>query len=485
MFILKSGRLGRYKGQEFKGNLLKGESFEEYTTLSKGSLRRETIKVLETSDVMALGAEDIESALGRSLPLIILRNEAKTALRSAQVFDKLNEEFIDKIIDCFRLKKVSAGETIIKRDDPCRKMLFFVAEGNYTISEAGRRAKLYGETAFDSANARYSFDIKMRENGKVAWTSLEDVLMAFGCSLKEAEQKSEAITEALALEKNKRSDLHNICKDLELKDYTVLKKLGEGQFGNVLLVTDPSKKHAFAMKAIAKEEILKDKLEKHVQWEKEAMQAISSPFIMEFVRSYKDEHNIYFLTEFINGMELFDAIRVIGMLSAQQCMLYGAQLLHIIESMHDKGIIYRDLKPENVMVCKDGYLKLIDLGTCKQLKSNEKTFTMIGTPNYMAPETLSGKGYSFSADLWSLGIVLYEFMAGFVPYGEDADNPLEIYQEMLSKPLAFPKHMSCPQMNSFIEILLNRNPDARLTGGSFATLKNHPFFSKIEWVVVC
>ena len=100
------------------------------------------------------------------------------------------------------------------------------------------------------------------------------------------------------------------------------------------------------------------------------MESISSPFVMEFVRSYKDDHNIYFLTEFINGMELFDAIRVIGMLDANQCMLYGAQLLHIIESMHDNGIIYRDLKPENVMVCKDGYLKLIDLGTCKQLARN-------------------------------------------------------------------------------------------------------------------
>ena len=79
------------------------------------------------------------------------------------------------------------------------------------------------------------------------------------------------------------------------------------------------------------------------------------------------------------------------------------------------------------MVCADGYLKLIDLGTCKKLNGTEKTFTMIGTPNYMAPETLSGKGYSFPVDLWSLGIVLYEFIAGFVPFGEDAEDPMEIY----------------------------------------------------------
>ncbi len=91
---------------------------------------------------------------------------------------------------------------------------------------------------------------------------------------------------------------------------------------------------------------------------------------MEFVRSYKDEHYIYFLTELINGVELFDAIRLIGLLNPEQAVFYAAQLLHIIEGMHQKSLIYRDLKPENVMVCRDGYLKLIDLGTCKKLNGN-------------------------------------------------------------------------------------------------------------------
>lgn len=138
---------------------------------------------------------------------------------------------------------------------------------------------------------------------------------------------------------------------------------------------------------------------------------------MEFIKSYKDESYIYFLTEFINGIELFDAIRMIGLLDSKQTIFYAAQLLHIIECIHEKFLIYRDLKPENVMVCADGYLKLIDLGTCKKLRGTEKTFTMIGTPSYMAPETLGGKGYSFPVDLWSLGVVIFEFMAGFVPYG--------------------------------------------------------------------
>lgn len=91
---------------------------------------------------------------------------------------------------------------------------------------------------------------------------------------------------------------------------------------------------------------------------------------MEFIRSYKDENYVYFLTELINGIELFDAIRLIGLLTVEQTVFYAAQLLHILECMHEKSLIYRDLKPENVMVCFDGYLKLIDLGTCKKLNGN-------------------------------------------------------------------------------------------------------------------
>lgn len=169
---------------------------------------------------------------------------------------------------------------------------------------------------------------------------------------------------------------------------------------------------------------------------------------------------------------------MIGLLNPKQTIFYAAQLLHIIEELHHKSLLYRDMKPENVMVCADGYLKLIDLGTCKKLKGNEKTFTMIGTPSYMAPETLSGKGYSFYVDLWSLGVVIYEFMAGFVPYGEDAEDPLQIYQEILKNSLKFPKHMKDPSINSFISLLLNKNPETRLSG-SFNSLKSHPIFEKV------
>lgn len=225
----------------------------------------------------------------------------------------------------------------------------------------------------------------MKEAGKIAWTTLDELVKSFGCGLTDAIKNSNIISKMMEVQKHNRNNLCEMSRTLKIEDLQVLKKLGEGQFGNVFLVSDKSKEHCYALKSVSKDETIKTKLEKHLINEKQALSLISSPFVMEFIRSYKDDHYIYFLTEFINGIELFDAIRMIGLLTPKQTIFYAAQLLHIIESMHDKSLIYRDLKPENVMVCADGYLKLIDLGTCKKLKGTEKTFTMIGTPSYMAP----------------------------------------------------------------------------------------------------
>lgn len=131
------------------------------------------------------------------------------------------------------------------------------------------------------------------------------------------------------------------------------------------------------------------------------------PFVMKFVRSFRDDRCVYFLLEFIEGLELFDVIRQIGLLSTADSHFYIASMLLTIEYLHSNSIIYRDLKPENVMVDHAGYVKLIDMGTAKIMQSKvgslSRTFTIIGTPHYMAPEVISGKGYNFLVDLWSIG----------------------------------------------------------------------------------
>ena len=156
----------------------------------------------------------------------------------------------------------------------------------------------------------------------------------------------------------------------------------------------------------------------------------------------------------------------------------------MVEYLHSNSIIYRDFKPENLMVDMTGYLKMIDLGTTKQLKSLYgiyRTNTLVGSPHYMAPEVIIGKGYSFLVDLWSIGVIVYELFVEFLPFGNKSEDPYEIYQQILKQKLSFPSKLKDNNAKVFIRQLLDKNPEARL-GGSYASLKAHAFFEDFDWV---
>jgi len=209
------------------------------------------------------------------------------------------------------------------------------------------------------------------------------------------------------------------------------------------------------------------------------------PFIVEFVRSYKDAQNIYFLLEYVRGLELFDVIRDIGLLSTSESKFYTGSIFLALEYLHLQNIVYRDLKPENIMVDQSGYIRLIDMGTCKLLHQSNtgsvsRTFTIIGTPLYMAPEVISGKGYTYPVDLWSIGVCLYEFMCGLVPFGQDSEDPYEIYEEILTQPVRYPLYLQDKKAKLLMEQLLSKTPEKRLNG-SFAALKSHPWFDDFDW----
>jgi cGMP-dependent protein kinase len=161
-------------------------------------------------------------------------------------------------------------------------------------------------------------------------------------------------------------------------------------------------------------------------------------------------------------------------------------MILILEYLTTQGVIMRDLKPENFMVDMQGYLKLIDLVAAKVVKGRNimsaKTFTLIGTPHYMAPEIIIGKGYTFTVSLYSLGINMFEFMCGSVPFGEKSEDPLEIYEEILNLELKYPRSLKDKKARKLMEQLLNKNePEGRLGGPTFMSLKNNPWFEGINW----
>jgi cGMP-dependent protein kinase len=204
------------------------------------------------------------------------------------------------------------------------------------------------------------------------------------------------------------------------------------------------------------------------------------PMVMHLVKTFETAGSVYMLTELITGGELHAAIRRIPtVLSRAQAQFYAGCLVLVLEALADRNIVFRDLKPENVMLDSQGYLKLVDFGISKKLSEGKfYTFTVIGTPHYMAPEILTGKGYGVEVDIWSLGVILFEFVCGFLPFADDLDDPTGICQAVLRSRLKFPSRFRDVEGRACIEGLLCRQPKKRLGCGisGYEALKAAPYF---------
>ena len=199
------------------------------------------------------------------------------------------------------------------------------------------------------------------------------------------------------------------------------------------------------------------------------------------VKSMKNQHFCFLLIEFVNGNNLD---QILSKLSHKQniyeTQFYIGSILLMLDYLQKKYIAHRDIKPSNIMVDNNGYLKMIDFGTSKILTLSDYTSTIIGTPHYIAPEILQGKGYSLSCDFWSLGICMFEIFYGKYPFGNYAHEVIEIYKEVLRNNFSFPTdNKKVANVNAFINCLLNKKVNERICNVS--RLKKMPFFEGFEF----
>ena len=332
---------------------------------------------------------------------------------------------------------------------------------------------------------------------------------------------TDAATDAATTKRNlmsKTYSSHLLNYFIKPDELNAISVLGEGSYGKVTLVRHKTTGRTFAVKQITKKHVKKMKQEKHIETERKVIACINHPFVCNLVRTFKNKHSVYFLMEAVLGGELYAQLKICEKFSPKQGQMYVAQVCSVFEHLHLHDIIFRDLKPENLLIAQDGYLKMVDFGLAK-IVPDGKTYTLCGTPAYAAPEVYASRGHDKGVDWWTLGILLRkknatnryclyciakcsrfsnfpiysihihyspdELLAGYTPfYGKE---PNQIHREItrFSKhypKVSFPKHFSRSASSLCLQ-LLHPSPSKRignLKNGS-KDVKMSLFLSDINW----
>ncbi|XP_069062492.1 protein kinase C delta type isoform X4 [Pleurodeles waltl] len=273
----------------------------------------------------------------------------------------------------------------------------------------------------------------------------------------------------------------SVSSRLAIENFTFHKVLGKGSFGKVILAELKGKNEFFAIKALKKDVVLIDDDVECTMVEKRVLAlAWDNPFLTHIYCSFQTKDHLFFVMEFLNGGDLMFHIQDKGRFDLFRATFYAAEIVCGLQFLHSRGIIYRDLKLDNVMLDKDGHIKIADFGMCKEnVSADNKATTFCGTPDYIAPEILQGLKYTFSVDWWSFGVLLYEMLIGQSPFhGDDED---ELFESIRLDTPHYPRWIT-KESKDILEKLFERDPLKRL--GITGNIKLHPFFKTINWTAL-
>ena len=398
-----------------RNNVLFGkEIYEEDTSKTSSSIKCKPYSLLAI-----LKSSDLKQHFKCSLKMLGEKSSFIEQLKKVNLFKNFTNAKLENLSKKIKIEKVPNGKNVITQGEEGTRFyiikkglvdIFVKDKYIRTMNEneyLGERALFFKEPR--SATAKAHGDVEVYYLEKDAFeTVIEKNLKDY-------------LKDRLYLQDN----------TVQLTDLIYFMKLGSGSYGNVSLVKSSKNKFFYAIKNISCKQILYSQLHANLELERSILVKIDHPFIVKLVKTMKDKNYVYFLMDYIKGKELFDVIRDIGLLNKFQTQFYGASIMLAVQYLHERKFIYRDIKPENIMVLGNGFIKLIDFGTAKSI--SDKTKTIIGTPHYMAPEVILGEGYSFKVDFWSIAICMYEFMCGGVPFGENHEEAMDVYLSIINE----------------------------------------------------
>lgn len=343
-------------------------------------------------------------------------------LKKLSIFKHLSENRLLDICKIMKKEHFKEGEIIFEDESPGNK-LYLLYKGKVQVLKENKvlreldKGSCFGEISL-LLNQPHTATVKASTNISLYTLSSDKFFKNMDKNI------LDFLIHKISLQDNFLTNLDNLF---------YVKSLGEGKFGTVSLVHN--EKHLYAIKAVNRKSAEQQKiLIKYFLKERHILLKLDHPLVVKLVKTMKNEEYIFYLMEYVNGMVLSKYLenrlenRIRNKFETQ---FYVACLLIVVDYLNSKSIAHRDLKPDNTMIDEKGYLKVIDFGTAVIIKDFTNTIT--GTPHYIAPEVLLGRGYSFSADYWSVGILAFEIYFNYYPFGNKAIDPMEVYKEIIKK----------------------------------------------------
>ncbi|KAH3660554.1 hypothetical protein OGAPHI_007140 [Ogataea philodendri] len=263
-----------------------------------------------------------------------------------------------------------------------------------------------------------------------------------------------------------------------LKDFIIMRTLGTGSFGRVHLVKSVHNNRFYAIKVLKKAQVIRMKQVEHTNDERRMLKLVEHPFLIRMWGTFQDSKSLFMVMDYIEGGELFSLLRKSQRFPNPVAKFYAAEVTLALEYLHSHNIIYRDLKPENILLDRNGHIKLTDFGFAKEVET--VTWTLCGTPDYIAPEVITTKPYNKSVDWWSLGILIFEMLAGYTPFYDQ--TPMKTYEKILAGKIQYPSHFH-PDVVHLLTRLITADLTHRLGNlqNGPADIRNHQWFSEVVW----
>mmetsp|Transcript_28208 Transcript_28208/g.28494 ORF Transcript_28208/g.28494 Transcript_28208/m.28494 type:complete len:812 (+) Transcript_28208:132-2567(+) len=460
---------------QYTDHELEPGSFFGERALITGEPRTANVIAVTNVQLLALDRHSFNAILG-PLREVMEFNTTLMSVNNIELFSKLDERVRVKIVKSLQVEPFTAGAMILKQGEEGEKLYIIkegvakvfkdntdlgtLASGQYfgelaLVEDEKRKASVVAETAC----VLYSLDRR----------TFTGIVGALPKQQRNKLAKIESWMDRLPSPEERRGGSDNSLKPeapkILFSELREMGLLGSGTFGRVSLVqhTAASDKKVYALKAMLKYEIVAHKQEQNVIQEKYVMLESDHPFILKMYATFKDQRHIYMLLEVVQGGELFSVIHTSRSdgIPDEHVKFYGSCIIQAVAYLHSKDIAYRDMKPENCLIDNKGYPKLVDFGFAKKIKSG-KTFTLCGTPEYLAPEIVLGRGHNKAVDYWAFGILLFEMEAGYSPFCDPhGTDQVVICKNIVDGKLHFPKKFNT-ECKDLIKHLLKADVGARL-----------------------